>query len=250
MLNNDIVGGSRGSDGVVDDGHVRIFSEGPRADATDVVRATARRMGGENDSPSRNLSRFIAELGGPPLEVRQVWRADRMGRGGDHLPFQEAGIPAVRFSVAIEDYEHQHQDLRTDKGVKYGDTDDEMDFPYLARVTALNVKTLAALAKTPVPPGVWMEGAVSIDTVLRWNPVPGAAHYRVYRRRTDAPQWEDRQVLSLHSPAPGPDGAIVARLPGLRADDWILGVSASADGLHESPIASAVPGGAFAPPAK
>ena len=248
VLNNDIVGGSRGSDGLVDDSHVRVFSEGPRADATDVVRATARRMGGENDSPSRNLSRFIAKLDGPALEVRQVWRADRMGRGGDHLPFQEAGVPAVRFSVAIEDYEHQHQDVRTDKGVKYGDTADEMDFPYLARVTALNVKTLAVLAATPVPPGVWMEGAVSTDTVLRWKPVAGASGYVVYRRATDASEWEDRQLLALHRPGPDADGTIIARLPGIRADDWMFGVSTLAqDGRSESPIAAAVPGGAFAP---
>ena len=102
VLNNDIVGNSRGSDGLVDDTHVRVFSEGPRADADDKLRATARRFGGENDSPSRSLSRFIAGLTGQPLEVRQVWRADRMARGGDHMPFQEIGYPAVRFSVAVE----------------------------------------------------------------------------------------------------------------------------------------------------
>jgi len=149
VLNNDIVGGSCGSDGFCDDTHVRVFSEGPRADATDRTRADARRFGGENDSPGRNLSRYIAAVARaktPGFEVRQVWRADRMGRGGDQLPFLETGVPAVRFSVAVEDYEHQHQDLRTEDGVTYGDTVGEMDFPYLAKVTRLNVASLAALA--------------------------------------------------------------------------------------------------------
>ena len=102
VLNNDIVGNTRGSDGTVDAAHVRVFSEGPRADGDDALRAQARRFGGENDSPSRNLSRFAAGLAlGIPggLQVRQVWRADRMGRGGDHLPFQDLGVPAIRFSV-------------------------------------------------------------------------------------------------------------------------------------------------------
>ena len=243
VLNNDIVGGSRGSDGVVDDSHVRVFSEGPRADGTDTLRAAARRMGGENDSPSRNLSRLIAGLSSPGLDVRQVWRADRMGRGGDQLPFQEAGIPAVRFSVAIEDYEHQHQDVRTENGVKFGDTVDEMDFPYLARVTALNVAALDQLAQAPIPPAVTMVGAVSTDTVLRWNPVSGATHYLVYRRRTDAAEWA---AVSAAQPQSG-ETQISVTLNGQRADDWLFGVSSIAADGAESPISSAVPGGQFAP---
>ena len=243
VLNNDIVGGSRGSDGLVDDAHVRVFSEGPRADADDKLRAAARRFGGENDSPSRNLSRYVAGLDDSVpngLEVRQVWRADRMGRGGDHLPFLELGYPAIRVTVAIEDYEHQHQDLRTENGVKYGDTIDEMDFPYLAKVTRLNVATLARLAAAPMPPAPTAEAAVSTFTDVKWSAVPGAATYSVWRRRTDAPAWEEQPVIADVV-------ATSARLEGVRGDDWIFGVSAkSADGT-ESPIASAVPGGAFAP---
>ncbi|MFN6936288.1 MAG: M28 family peptidase, partial [Tsuneonella sp.] len=134
VLNNDIVGNSCGSDGYCDAGHVRVFSEGPRADLDDKGRADQRRFAGENDSPSRNLSRWLDTIDGEALQVRQIWRADRMGRGGDHLPFLDKGFPAIRMSVAVEDYDHQHQDLRTEGGTVYGDTVAEMDFAYLAKV--------------------------------------------------------------------------------------------------------------------
>ncbi|HVR91888.1 MAG TPA: M20/M25/M40 family metallo-hydrolase [Novosphingobium sp.] len=241
VLNNDIVGNSRGSDGLVDDSHVRVFSEGPRGDSTDAVRAAARRYGGENDSPSRNLSRFIAGLSGQLL-VRQVWRADRMGRGGDHLPFQELGYPAVRFSVAVENYDHQHQDLRVENGVTYGDTADQIDFPYLAKVTRLNVAALAALARAPMPPKATAEAAVQTFTDVKWATVPGAVGYAVWRRRTDARDWEAPLIADA--------AATSARLQGVRGDDWIFGVSARAADGSESPISSAVPGGDFAPLAK
>lgn len=243
VLNNDIVGGSRGSDGAVDAGHVRVFSEGPRGDADDALRAAARRDGGENDSPSRNLSRWLARLAAADaggLAVRQVWRADRMGRGGDHLPFLDKGFPAVRFSVAIEDYEHQHQNVRVENGVRYGDTIDEMDFAYLARVVQLNVRALAALAAAPLPPAATAVAAVQTFTELAWQPVPGAARYSVWRRRTDAATWEDSPVVA-GTPATS------ARLEGVRGDDWVFGVSAVGSNGAESPIASAVPGGAFRP---
>jgi acetylornithine deacetylase/succinyl-diaminopimelate desuccinylase-like protein len=253
LLNNDIIGGSRGSDGLVDDTHVRVFSEGARADSTDAVRAAARREGGENDSPSRNLSRYIASLGaadlgeGRPddLIVRQVWRADRFGRGGDQLPSQEAGYPAVRFSVAIEDYEHQHQDVRTENGTFYGDVAAEMDFRYLAGVTRLNVRVLAALARAPMPPAPRVEGAVSTDTVVRWNAVPGADGYVVFRRRTDERDWSNG-VLVVGNRSDSPQTAYSHRLVGVRVDDWVFGVMATAGGF-EGPVASAVPGGAFVP---
>ena len=245
QLNNDIIGGTRGSDGVRDDTHVRVFSEGPRADSTEAYRAAARREGGENDSPSRNLSRFIAGLGGPQPgvpTVRQVFRADRFGRGGDQLPLQEAGYPAVRLSVAIEDYDHQHQDLRTENGRVYGDTIDEMDFPYLARVTALNVRALAALARAPMPPAPRVEGAVSTSTTLSWPAVAGATGYRVYQRRTDERDW------TLVEVSPTQEGdRLRATMPGVRVDDWVFGVSSVAADGSESPTASAVPGGAYTP---
>jgi hypothetical protein len=256
VLNNDIVGGSCGSDGFCDDAHVRVFSEGPRADADDEFRAGARRNGGENDSPSRNLSRWLSDLAAADpqgLAVRQIWRTDRMGRGGDHIPFLDKGFPAVRFSVAVEDYEHQHQDLRVENGVTYGDTIDEMDFPYLAKVTRLNVRAAEALAKAPMPPAPVAEAAVRTDTLVSWNAVPGAAAYRVWKRRTDHPGWEDDPVrLPAAATIAGDLGEVneQTRLNttlDLRGDDWIFGVSSVADDGSESPVASAVPGGAFVP---
>ncbi|HEU4820915.1 MAG TPA: M20/M25/M40 family metallo-hydrolase, partial [Qipengyuania sp.] len=166
VLNNDIVGNSCGSDGKCEPEVVRVFSEGPRADLTDELRAAQRRNGGENDSPSRNLSRYVAGLDSAEFQVRPIWRADRMGRGGDHLPFLEKGYPAIRFSVGIENYNNQHQDLRTEGGIEYGDTVDKMDFPYLAKVTALNIRVADRLARTPAPPAPTIKAAVSTDTVL------------------------------------------------------------------------------------
>lgn len=241
VLNNDIVGGSRGSDGYKDDSHVRVLSEGPRADATDQLRAQMRRFGGENDSPSRNIARWIGGLAADDVQglaARQIWRADRMGRGGDQLPFSDKGFPAIRFSVAVEDYEHQHQDLRTENGIKFGDTIDEMDFPYLAKVTRLNVRALAALAAAPMPPAPTMKGAVQTSTELEWQPVAGAVRYIVWQRRTDSPMWETKVAETE---------ALATTLPGVRADDWLFGVSAVSTGGAQSPVASAVPGGQYAP---
>ncbi|KUO52112.1 MAG: peptidase M28 [Sphingomonadales bacterium BRH_c42] len=249
VLNNDIVGGSCGSDGYCDDKTVRVFSEGPRADLTDALRAQQRRNGGENDSPGRNLSRWIdilADGDSEGLDVRQIWRADRMGRGGDQVPFLEKGYPAVRFSVSVEDYEHQHQDLRVEDGVTYGDTPDEMDFAYLAKVTQLNVRALDALAGAPMPPAPRMEAAVSASTTLSWDEVAGADGYLVWHRRTDQPYWSEGPMARVAADQPH----MTLELPGVRGDDWIFGISACAADGQCSPVASAVPAGAFEPVAK
>lgn len=243
VLNNDIVGGSCGSDGLCDDAHVRVFSEGPRADLDEAARADQRRNGGENDSPSRNLSRWLDALAAEDasgLDVRQIWRADRMGRGGDHLPFLERGMPAVRFSVAVEDYQHQHQDLRVEDGVTYGDTVEEMDFAFLAKVTRLNIRALDKLARAPMPPTPSASAAVQTFTRITWDEVPGAVSYVIYGRRPDMPYWEERPIRMGLS-------ATAIDLEGVRGDDWIFGVSAVAADGSESPVASAVPGGGFGP---
>jgi len=261
-LNNDIIGNSCGADGVCDAANVRVFSEGPRWQGGDQLRAQMRSLGGENDAPSRNLSRFIATLAGElglGLDVRQIWRNDRFGRGGDHTEFLNSGFPAVRFSVAVENYNWQHQDLRTENGIQYGDTIDKMDFPYLRRVTALNVATLAALARAPMPPEPAVEGAVSTDTRISWRPVEGAASYVLRWRRTDFNQWQhavrvpsDTCVVAM-PPAPGvaqparTEARCNHALAGVRVDDWVFGVSSVAADGSESPVASAVPGGAFRP---
>ncbi len=264
-LNNDIIGNSCGSDGTCDDKTVRIFSEGPRWQGREDLAARMRSLGGENDSPSRNISRFLdslaerhPEIG---LDVMQVWRNDRFGRGGDHTEFLNLGFPAVRFSVAVENYNQQHQDLRIENGVTYGDTVAAMDFPYLAKITKLNVAALAALASAPPPPEPTVEGAVSSDTTMNWQGIPYAAVYNLWWRRTDANKWQtSRQIAETgivvtECRVPGPQcqemirkvGQRKAVLKGIRVDDWVFGVSSvSADGF-ESPVASAVPGGAFKP---
>lgn len=256
VLNNDIVGNSCGSDGHCDPDHVRVFSEGPRADLTDAVRAQQRRDGGENDSPGRNLSRWIdglAEEHTDGLDVRQIWRTDRMGRGGDQIPFLEKGYPAVRFSVAVEDYDHQHQDLVTVNGVAFGDTVDEMDFAYLAKVTQLNVRALDRLARAPMPAAPTIEAAVRTDTLLQWKTPPGVASFVVWGRRTDESNWTEKfgvmtPTRKIGEPTPTfSKGATKDFIVSERGDDWFFGIQAcSADGLC-SPVASAVPAGAFAP---
>ncbi|MFN3988779.1 MAG: M20/M25/M40 family metallo-hydrolase [Erythrobacter sp.] len=258
VLNNDIVGNSCGSDGYCEPRIVRVFSEGPRADLTDTLRAAATRFGGENDTPSRNLSRWVAGLAAQhpqEMQVRQIWRTDRMGRGGDQVPFLQKGYPAIRFSVGVEDYNHQHQDIRTENGVFYGDTIEAMDFAYLAGVTKLNVRALDALARAPMPPRVSVDAAVRVDTEVKWQAVPGAKFYALATRATDAPEWGKDPVRvyvdghGAESAAATNEGHAFTRVVKLRGDDWMFGVAACA-GDYCSPVASAVPGGAFEPVAK
>lgn len=227
VLNNDIVGGTVGTDGTKVTDRVRVFSEGiSAADTIDQVKAM-RMNGGEDDGPSRALAKAIDGVAqGLPggLDVMLVRRPDRFGRGGDHLPFLKLGYPAVRFSVGIENYDQQHQDLRTDQGVVYGDTPDKMDFDYLAKVAAINIATIRRLASAPAAPGdVTISGAVSSDTTVRWSPVPGAVRYRVHWRRADRPDWTDQQDVT------GTD----LTLKGVIIDDNFVGVSAiGADGAE------------------
>jgi hypothetical protein len=267
-LNNDIIGNSCGSDGVCNDKQVRVFSEGPRWQGHEELAARIRSLGGENDAPSRNLSRFLDNLAErvPDLgiDVMQIWRNDRFGRGGDHTEFLNAGYPAVRLSVAVENYNHQHQDLRVENGVEYGDTIDKMDFPYLARVTKLNVAALAWLASAPPPPEPTVEGAVSTDTTVKWLGDVQVSTYNVRWRRTDERGWQSSQTAELgkacrshraYFDAEDGSGDEVDRswiecamtLPHIRVDDWVFGVSSVSKDGFESPVASAVPGGAFKP---
>jgi hypothetical protein len=263
-LNNDIIGNSCGSDSVCDSTHVRVFSEGPRWQGHEELAEQQRSLGGENDAPSRNISRFLDSLADRlkiGLDVRQVWRNDRFGRGGDHTEFLDLGFPAVRMTVAVENYNWQHQDVRVEKGVQYGDTVDHMDFPYLAKITKLNVAALAAMASAPPPPEPTVEGAVSTDTLISW-PKADAPAYVVHWRRTDAPQWEFRRLMRPDGPDEPHQGTDVSdfagpghqppvthwlELPHIRVDDWVFGVSSVSKDGFESPVASAVPGGAFHP---
>jgi hypothetical protein len=242
-LNNDIVGNTHGQSGVVDRSHVRVFSEGTKAVETPEQANRRRYNGGEVDSPSRNLARFIDGLAGrylPGFSVRMVYRTDRYSRGGDQVRMLEAGYPAVRVTEAAENYTRQHQDVRSEGGVAYGDVIGDVDFPYLAQVTRLDAISLAALASAPAPPPeVKIEGAVKPDTTVSWTPSPGAWGYRVWWRDTTAPRWE-------HSARA--DDAASLTLKGTVIDDWFFGVSAvSADGW-ESPVEFPGAAGAFFSP--
>jgi hypothetical protein len=237
---------------------VRVFSEGLRADSTARLRAQQRRFGGENDSPGRNLSRWLADFAAQypdGMQVRQIWRTDRMGRGGDQIPFLDRGYPAVRVTVSVEDYDHQHQDLRTEDGVKYGDTIDELDFDYLTSASVLNVRALDALAMAPMPPSVSADAAVRVDTQLSWNAVAGADTYDLRVRRTDESYWREETPDGTDgSPWGGimvtePVDGMLSDVAPLRGDDWLFGIAAC-NGDYCSPVSSAVPGGAFEPVAQ
>jgi hypothetical protein len=239
-LNNDIVGNTHGLNGVHDDTHVRIFSEGTKAVETSAEAAVRRYSGGEVDSPSRNLARYMEGLSAryvKGLSVEMVYRTDRYRRGGDQTRFLEAGFPAVRVTEAAENYTRQHQDVRVENGVRYGDVIEGVDFPYLAKVTRLNAVTLASLASAPPPPqDVKIEGAVKDDTNVTWKAAPGAADYRVWWRDTTSPAWTWARPSG---------GATTLKLKDVIIDDWFFGVSSvSADGW-ESPVEYPGPAGSF-----
>ena len=243
-LNNDIVGNSRGQSGVVDNTHVRVFSEGTKAVETPEQANGRRYNGGEVDSPSRNLARYLDGLADRYLtnfDVVMVYRTDRYGRGGDQVPLLEAGYPAVRVTEAVENYDRQHQDLRTENGRPYGDTIEGVDFAYLAQVTRLNAIAMASLAAAPAPPSdVKIAGAVSPDTKVSWAPTPGAAGHRVWWRVTTDPTWR----FSRWVPA-----GETTTLKDVVIDDYFFGVSAvSADGW-ESPVVFPGAAGSFESPA-
>jgi hypothetical protein len=263
VLNNDIIGNSCSSDGVCDSTHARVLSEGPRSQGQPELNAPTHSLGGENDSPSRNISRYLDSLADRlkiGLDVRQIWRTDRFQRGGDHIPFLQMGFPAARISVAVENYNWQHQDLRTEKGIRYGDTIDHVDFAYLAKMTKLNVAALAGIASAPPPPEPKVEGGVATDTTVAFPTVAGASGYFIRWRRTDSNQWEEARWVTangcpadvkVHADAPMARDerlvTMVCKLPHIRVDDWVFGVSSVSKDGFESPVASAVPGGAFRP---
>jgi Peptidase family M28 len=231
MLNNDIVGNTVGTDGRKVDSIVRVFSEGIRASEDLTAQLARRGSGGEDDGPSRGLMRYAdgvaAANPGIGLDVFGVRRPDRFSRGGDHLPALELGLPAIRFTVGVENYYHQHQDLRTENGIEYGDTVDKMDFAYLAKVTALNVATASALASAPpAPESATLGGAVSSDTSVTWTAAAGAVRYRVYQRRADAQDWTLAQEVE----------GTEALLKGLIVDDHFVGVSSVGKNGAESTI--------------
>jgi hypothetical protein len=199
VLNNDIVGGNLGAD--QDASVVRVFSEGLPAAATEAEIRRIRALGGESDSLSRELARYIADVGrsyDAGVKPLLIFRLDRFLRGGDHYSFNQQGFAAVRFTEFREDYNHQHQNVRTENGIEYGDLPKFIDFAYVANVARLNAATLASLASAPAPPAsVKMQTKnLDNDTTLTWEPSAGAAAYEVAWRSTNAPDWEYVQTVS------------------------------------------------------
>ncbi len=231
-LNNDIVGASVGDDGVKRDDTIRIFSEAVPAGAN-VPRLNA--VGAENDSPSRELARFAKETSdayATGLRGDLVFRADRFLRGGDHESFNEAGFPALRFTEPRETFAHQHQNVRTENGVQYGDLLGFVDFDYLAKVTRYNAAALAALALAPAPPKTSVDTKeLTNDTTLFWDAVPRAVRYEVVRRASTEPTWTSVQDV----------GNVTRVTLPFSKDNWQFGVrSVDAQG-HRSPAAYPTP---------
>ena len=249
VLNNDMIGNSAGINGVVDNTSARVFAEGTRANETAEEARQRRFTGGELDSPTRNLARYIDRMAEhvPNLDVMMVYRLDRFGRGGHHRPFNDLGYPAVRVMETNEHYDRQHQDLRTETDAQgrrrvYGDTVDGVDFAYAAKLTALNAVTLAGLASAPPPPAkVTIEGAVSADTTLKWTrpdpkQAPNLAGYKVYWRLTTDAQW-------THSRWVGNVDAYT--LEHIVIDNYFFGVAAVAKDGNESPVVFPGAAGSF-----
>jgi hypothetical protein len=235
MFTNDIIGNTTGGNGMHDDSRVRLFSEGvPRVEPPMLMQAR-QSVGGENDGPSRQLARYIKEVAEryvPRFHVTLVYRPDRFGRGGDHIPFLRQGFPAVRFTEPNENFAHQHQDVRVENGQQFGDLPEFVDFRYVAQVARVNAAAVASLASAPAPPrNVAISTQLEYDATLWWeaNSEPDLARYRVLARETTAPTWQRRIDVG---------NVTRATLKGLSKDDYIFAVQAvDRDGNASVPAA-------------
>lgn len=196
VLNNDMIGNISGIDGIIENNTFRVFSEPTPVTESEQSRKRRRFYGGEVDGPSRQLARYVARMTHSyfrSMEAMMIYRLDRFGRGGHHRPFNDAGFAGVRIMETHENYNNQHQNLREENGIKYGDVVEGVNFPYAARLTAVNAITLAGLAWAPPQPAeVKIGGAVKPSTKLSWSAVEAKnlAGYKVYWRETTAPQWQ------------------------------------------------------------
>ncbi|MDA1073816.1 MAG: M28 family metallopeptidase [Proteobacteria bacterium] len=236
VLNNDMIGNISGMDGVTDNTTARVFSEGTRYVETEDEARIRRFSGGEVDSPSRNLARYIDRMADefiPDLDVLMIYRLDRFGRGGHHRPFNEAGIPAVRIMETHEHYNRQHQDIRVEEGIAFGDVIEGVDFDYARKLTALNVVTLAGLASAPpFPATVTITGAVQPSTTLSWSQASGGAAenlagYRIYWRLTSEPQWTYSRDVGMVN---------TYTLENIVIDNYFFGVASVSKDGYESAV--------------
>lgn len=245
VLNNDMIGNISGIDGVTDNTTARVFSEGTRYVETEDEARIRRFSGGEVDSPSRNIARYVDRMADefiPNLDVMMVYRLDRFGRGGHHRPFNERGIPGVRIMETHEHYHRQHQDLRTEDGVDYGDVIEGVDFDYARKLTGLNIVSLAGMASAPpFPAGVEIRGAVQPSTTLSWSLPEGGlgenlAGYKVYWRLTTEPQWTYSRDVGLVDSY---------TLENIVIDNYLFGVASVSKDGYESPVVFPGPTGSF-----
>ncbi|HYG12359.1 MAG TPA: M28 family metallopeptidase [Pyrinomonadaceae bacterium] len=239
MFTNDIVGNTLGGNGVRDRNSLRVFSEGVPSNETPEEANVRRGTGGENDSASRQLARFIKETSAiylPRFNVRMIYRRDRYLRGGDHIPFLERGFAAVRFTEPNEEYKHQHQNVRTENGVVYGDLPEFVDYGYIAQVARVNAAALATLARAPArPKGVGLlTRNLTNDTDLQWtaNTEEDLAGYEIVWRETSSPVWTDSR----------PVGNVTSyTVRGMSKDNYFFGVRAVDRQGNRSPVSAPRP---------
>ena len=234
VLNNDIVGGDKSAE--QDHSVVRVFSEGLPAAASEQEVKRIRGLGGESDSGSRQLARYVAEVGRTyetAVTPMLIFRLDRYLRGGDHYSFNQQGFAAVRITEFREDFHHQHQNVRNEGGIEYGDLPKFVDYDYVADVARLNAATLASLASAPGVPGNVriLTKDLENDSTLTWEAAPGAASYEVVWRATSSPEWEHAQAFG---------NATRATLK-ISKDNVIFGVRAVDAAGRRSPAVTPVP---------
>lgn len=236
VLNNDMIGNIKGVDGVIDNRTFRIFSEPITTAETDPEKlarqARARRFyGGEVDGISRQLARYIHKTTNtymPEMNPMMVYRLDRFGRGGHHRPFNDAGFPGIRIMEAHENYTQQHQDIRSENGINYGDTFEHVNFPYAKKLTAVNAITMASLASAPPPPkNLAIGGIVEPSAKFKWDKVNGAAGYKIYWRDTTSPTWDNSRYVGDVSEF---------TLNGIVIDNFFFGMASVGKDGHESVV--------------
>lgn len=233
VLNNDMIGNIEGVDGVIDNRTFRIFSEPTPANETDRQRGSRRFTGGEVDGNSRQLARYIhkqVKTYMPEMNPMMIYRLDRFGRGGHHRPFNDLGYPGVRIMEAHENYNRQHQDIREENGIKYGDVVEGVNFDYAKKLTAVNTISLAGLAwAPPAPKNVRIGGAVRPSTTLAWeeNKSPSVAGYKIYWRLTTSPTWDNFKYV---------EDVDRHTLEGIVIDNYYFGVAAVGIDGNESSV--------------
>lgn len=231
MITNDIIGSSLSADGRRDNRRVRVFSAGLSLVETPAQAEIRQKVGGENDAPARQLARYIdraCDAYVPGFDVVTIFRLDRFLRGGDHKSYSLQGYPAVRFTEMNENYAHQHQDVRIENGIQFGDLPQFVDFDYVADVARANIAALASLARAPDrPKNVRIITAkLTNDTTLRWNvnAEPDLSGYVILWRQTDAPQWQHAAHV----------GRVTEHTLPLSKDNYFFGVCAVDQEGHRS----------------